>query len=172
LVVSFDTYDNGGGEAPAMDVRFAGQAVASTKVPVAKILTAGTYVDVAIRVEPDGTFDLVYNGEVVYFNLPLPGFAPIAGSRFGFGGRTGGLNANHWIDDLMIATDTRAPNPVISGVRLAQGNIVIEWSGGGSLQSAADVTGPWATVSNPANPYSAAASGPRRFYRVSSGVSP
>src|SRR6185503_7142212 len=34
LTVTFDIYDNGGGEAPAIDVSYRGVVIASTKVPI------------------------------------------------------------------------------------------------------------------------------------------
>jgi hypothetical protein len=167
LVVSFDIYDNGGGEAPALDVRFGGQTIASTKVPITKIETGSNFVPVVIRVQ-DGAFDLIYNDEVIYYRVPLTGFAPIAGGQFAFGGRTGGLNENQWIDDLAIATVTGSAQAKISSIRLTQGNIVIEWTGTATLQSAPDITGPWTAVANAASPYSAAPAGGRKFFRLSS----
>ncbi len=165
LTVSFDIYDNGGGEAPAMDVRFGGQDVASKKVPITKIETGDNFVDVAIRVESDGTFDLVYNGEVIYYNLPLPNFTPMANGVFAFGARTGGLNENQWIDNLAISTSTGGVAPKFTSIRKVQANVVIEWSGGGSVQSAPDIIGPWTTIPA-ASPLTVTPTGPRSFYRI------
>ena len=106
ISVTFDTYDNGGGEAPAVGVKYKGQVVVDTKVPLSFISTGTNFVDVLVKLDPDGTLDLVYNGQTVYTNLLLPGFAPIVGARFGFGAGTGGANENHWIDDLSINTTT------------------------------------------------------------------
>lgn len=41
LIVSFDTYDNGAGEAPAISVKFAGDEFAKTNVAKAKLVTTG-----------------------------------------------------------------------------------------------------------------------------------
>lgn len=106
ISVTFDTYDNGGGEAPSIGVKYNGQVVADTKKPLSFISTGANFVDVLVKLDPDGTLDLVYNGQTVYTNLLLPGFQPIVGARFGFGAGTGGANENHWIDDLSITTTT------------------------------------------------------------------
>jgi hypothetical protein len=51
LVVSFDIYDNGNSEVPAIDVRFGSMDVASTKVPITFLETGDNFVDVIIRLE-------------------------------------------------------------------------------------------------------------------------
>ena len=106
LIIAFDTYDNGGGEAPAMDVKLGGvdNVIVSTKVPVEDLLTGAEFAPVRIQLDPDGTLDLEYAGQLVYDNLMLPNIAAFTAASFGFGARTGGLNANHWIDDLTIET--------------------------------------------------------------------
>jgi hypothetical protein len=108
LTVSFDSYDNvdgdpynGVGEAPAVDVIWNGVTVAHTMVPVEAFETGGAFAPVSLRLDPDGTLDVVAAGNVIYDNLPT-GYVPILGAQFGIGARTGGLNAKHWIDDLNI----------------------------------------------------------------------
>jgi hypothetical protein len=50
---------------------------------------------------------------------------------------------------------------------LAQGaNIVISWTGGGALEEATVVTGPWTSVLNATTPHTAAVTGQARFFRV------
>jgi hypothetical protein len=101
LRVAFDSFDNGGGEAPAIDVYWGGLVIAHTSVPTG-LETGGNFVPVIIKLDPDGTLDVTAAGQVVYNNLAT-GYVPIPGARFGFGGRTGGLNENNWIDNLNIA---------------------------------------------------------------------
>jgi hypothetical protein len=98
LSISFDTSDDGGGEAPAIDVKFGGVLIASQKF---NPRTGDDFVDVVIKVDMDGGLDLVWGTSVVYTNLFA--YGPIAG-RFGIGARTGGLNDNHFVDDLKITT--------------------------------------------------------------------
>src|SRR5262245_61317191 len=104
ITVAFDIYDNGGGEAPAIDIKYGGATLASMKFPIGVLRTGTNFWDVTIRVKPNGTLDVVYNTNVVYTNFSLPNFSAISGARFGFGARTGGLNENQWIDDLQITT--------------------------------------------------------------------
>lgn len=88
---------------PKLIVRFKGADVAET---VFNSFGTGTnFVDVLVKLDLDGSLDVVYNGIVVYTNLFA--YTPIAG-RFGFGGNTGNQNANMWIDDLNITTATLA----------------------------------------------------------------
>jgi hypothetical protein len=58
--------------------------------------------------------------------------------------------------------------PVASRVSAARqdANVVISWTGGGTLQEAPQATGPWTDVANAATPYSAPTTAPSRFYRV------
>ena len=166
LVVSFDIYDNGAGEAPAIDVRYGGAEAATTKLPISRIVTGDAFVPVLVRVESDGTFDLIYNGQVIYNNLPLPGFAPLAGGAFIFGARTGGLNANQWVDDFALSTVTVGLPPRITSIQAQAGAVRIDWAGGGTLQSAPAVNGPWSVVPNAVSPYTSGATEAGKFYRV------
>src|SRR6185369_14980228 len=78
-----------------------GVVIAHTPVP-AGLETGGQFVPVSIKLDPDGTLDVVAAGTPVYTDLPT-GYVPIMGARFALGGRTGGLNENNWIDNLHIA---------------------------------------------------------------------
>ena len=101
LIVSFDTYDNGGGEAPAISVKFAGNEFAKTNLTKAALVNS-RWVDVLIRLNADATID-VFHDNIKYFEkLPVEGFAPIAGAQLGLGGRTGGENERNWVDDLKV----------------------------------------------------------------------
>jgi len=102
VIVAFDTYDNGGSEAPAIDIKYGGAVVAHTLFPKADMVTSQME-DVLIEVTRSGVLNLTWKGQPIYRNLVLPDFAPAAG-LFGFGARTGGENANHWLDDLSITT--------------------------------------------------------------------
>jgi hypothetical protein len=102
IIVCFDTYDNGAGEAPAVDVKFGGTTIATTKFAKADMVT-GVFEDVQIQVTRSGTINVTYKGQRIYQNLILPNFAPLSG-RFAIGARTGGENAQQWIDDLSITT--------------------------------------------------------------------
>ena len=129
ITVSFDTYDNGGGEAPAIDVMVNGVQVAHKVVDVFYILS-DAFTNVVIQLNANGIMNVVYKGQMVYTNLYLEGYAPITGGRFAMGARTGGLNENLWIDNLSITTAVAgAPvAPTISAQNQPQNQTVNERS--------------------------------------------
>jgi len=45
-------------------------------------------------------------------------------------------------------------------------NLIITWTGGGILQSAAEVTGTWVNMTGVSSPATVKIADPRRFYRV------
>jgi hypothetical protein len=145
--VCIDTWNNGGGEAPAIDLKFGDEILASKKVPKAELLTGLDFADMTVRLENDGTVDVMFKDEIVFWDVPTASTS-YNKSRFGFGARTGGANAVHGIDDLRLAMITEAPPvdepPIISISRDDSGNLVIEWTG--ILQAAENVSGPWADV--------------------------
>jgi hypothetical protein len=163
LTVTFDIYDNGGGEAPAIDVTYRGTVIASTKVPITLLDTGDGYVPTIIRVENDGTLDVVYDNQVIYHNLSLPGFTNVVGGRFGWGARTGGLSANQWIDNIQIATSTTpAPRLTISHTG---NNVTVSWNAG-QLQSAPAITGPWTTMAGATSPLTLNNTTGMQFFRT------
>ena len=64
---------------------------------------------------------------------------------------------------LTPAQFTINPPPVLSISRIGA-NVVISWKYGGALYSADELTGPWASVTNAATPYTNAISGSQRQY--------
>lgn len=104
IIVAFDSYDNGNGEAPAIDVKVGGTEVATRKISPRSALAANTFLPVRINLDTDGTLDVSYGDTVIYTNL-YTGYVATAG-RFAFGARTGGSFDNHWVDDLAITTST------------------------------------------------------------------
>jgi hypothetical protein len=67
----------------------------------------------------------------------------------------------HWDFNEVPAAEA----PKISKISLASGNVTIEWTGGGTLQKAASISGPWSDVAG-ASPKSESASGASGFYRI------
>ena len=45
-------------------------------------------------------------------------------------------------------------------------NLVLSWTGGGTLQSADNVTGPWTDVANASSPFTTAVAVAKKFYRI------
>ena len=107
LTVAFDNFDNGGGEAPAIDIKWNNVVLAHTLTRVMRSDTLGAppvspnFLNTYINLDPDGTLDVIVNGVLVYDNLATP-FNGLTGARVGFSGRTGGLVEANWIDDLCI----------------------------------------------------------------------
>jgi hypothetical protein len=57
--------------------------------------------------------------------------------------------------------------PRITGIqRNANGSITIEWTGGGTLQAATSVTGPWTTVTGATSPYTFTPTADAQFGRI------
>jgi hypothetical protein len=110
LAVNFDTWDNGGGEAPAIEVKWMGQIIAaapfqSSQSPLGITDPVAASRDVIINLDPDGTIDVSYGGVTVLNNVQTPYRASLIGvPKWVFGARVGAADDNHWIDDLCIRT--------------------------------------------------------------------
>ncbi|MDQ6630777.1 MAG: PA14 domain-containing protein [Verrucomicrobiota bacterium] len=105
LTVNFDTFANAGENAPALRVSIGGSVVLPEQL--FPLRTGSQFVDVMVKLDPDGTLDVAYNGTVVISNLLASTLVNTPG-RFGFGARTGGQFDNHFIDNLTIITKTSA----------------------------------------------------------------
>ncbi len=104
LTISFDTYNNGNNEAPAIDIRVGGQ----TLVHFMYNVNTGGWAPVVLDVSADGKLYLSYNNVVVATNLATSlHLSP--GAKYFFAARTGGLNEDVWIDNLSISAFTPGP---------------------------------------------------------------
>jgi hypothetical protein len=166
LVVSFDTYDNGNGEAPAIDVTYRGNPVATRLLPISVLRTGEVYADLGVRLNRNGTLDLYYGTTAIFHRVPLPAFVPFAAGRFGWGARTGGLNDNHWIDNVRVSLNTQPPETTLGIGRTAGGSVTITWTGGGTLQTAATVLGPWSDVPGASSGYTLPPTTQAALFRV------
>jgi hypothetical protein len=110
LTVSFDSWDNldGGGEAPAIDVKWQGQVIAHapfqpSQSPSGAQTAAAASRNVVINLDEDGTIDVSYGGVLVINNVQTPYSPTIIGTpKWIMGARTGFSTDNHWFDDLCI----------------------------------------------------------------------
>jgi hypothetical protein len=102
LRVCVDTWDNGFGEAPAIDVWWGTNLVARKPVSIPFLVRGPDFFDVQIRLSTDGLLDVTYACESIFARLPVTGYAPQMGARFGLGSRTGGAWETHSIDDLAL----------------------------------------------------------------------
>ncbi len=119
LSVMFDTYDNSGGEAPAIDVK-CGRAIVASAYGNLYLFRTWDFVDVDLALSDQGTLDLTVNGMQVFAGMPVP-FTPAPG-RFVLGARNGGSSDNHWVDNLSISA-TPVSFPYVSSFAPAGPNI-------------------------------------------------
>ena len=137
LSVGFDLYDNGGGEAPAIDVKWRGGLVARQLLDVADLVAGSNWVEVLVRLNPDGVLDVVYNCRPVFTRQVVTGFVPQVGARFSFAARTGGSWARQSVDDVAIEV---YPQPVLNLTAINFSNVVRRVTfNAGSVAVAAEV---------------------------------
>jgi hypothetical protein len=169
LVVEIDTWDNSVAGSPdliGIDVKWAGAEIATTPLPNSFLQTGTDYVPVGIRMNSNGTVDVTYKDRVIYYQLPLPGFAPISGGKFGIGAATGGANETHYVDNLDIAFPTVITGPHMTISKTADGKIQISWDGTGALESSPNVNGPYTPVTGATSPATITPTGDHQFFRV------
>jgi hypothetical protein len=100
LTIIFDTFKNGKQIAPGIRIH-------SSKAPhleTAASLRSDHFVEAMIKLDPDGTLDIMYDNDLIFTNVPTTA-TNIAG-RFALSARTGSRTDNHLIDDLNIVTQT------------------------------------------------------------------
>ncbi len=100
---------------PYIGVKYKGSFVATTQIPAAQLDTGSGYRTMLLRVDSNGKLYLAYGDLVLYNGLQLPNYTFIANSKFGFYGRTGGLNENQWLDNILIqATQSSGPLTIVT----------------------------------------------------------
>ena len=120
LKVNFDNWDNGDG-APSIEIEFGDAQIAAVPMGTQADSTLDTdgWWPVHIELTTAGDLTLLYNDELIHDSVNIEGFAPIENARIAFGGRTGGANANQFIDNFRIVLDAGSGGPVsgpISGL--------------------------------------------------------
>jgi hypothetical protein len=125
LIVSFDTFDNGGEDAPCIDLKWNGATFAHT--PRRLISQPAAFADVFIELATNGAVTVSHGGSTVFDAVPIPGYFPISHDAwFGLGARTGSLNAKHWIDSLCLNDDASRPRPRLTIAR-SNATVVVSW---------------------------------------------
>jgi hypothetical protein len=106
LRVNFDNWDNGDG-APSIEIEFGGSQIATVPMGTQADSTLDTdgWWPVHIELTTAGDLTLFYNNELIHDAVNIADFAPIENARVAFGGRTGGANANQFIDNFRIVLD-------------------------------------------------------------------
>jgi hypothetical protein len=103
--------------------------------PVTFDVADHSFVNLTVKLDPDGTVDVSYKGQKIVDNLATPYF-PSAG-RLVFAGRTGGANSNHHVDNIVINT-TASTLPVLTASRFSPSTLTAEVTD--SAESALDIT--------------------------------
>jgi len=144
LTVAFDIYDNGGGEAPAIDIKYADKVVAHAGFSKADLITSKLE-NVFIQLKKNGALSVSYKDAVVHTNVFIDHWVPSAGF-FNISARTGGENAEMDIDDLSINTTVQGTPvaPTITAnpqsATIAEGNPVTFTA---SVDGSAEFTFQW-----------------------------
>jgi hypothetical protein len=173
IVFSFDTYNNAvapaPAEAPAISVLVGGVQTIVTNVPITTLVN-NRWVDVTVRVNADGTVDLIHDGVAYFTSTPVDGLAPVNSPRIAFGARTGGAFEEADIDNVGITVNADTSLPATVGsfttTTLDNGNVTISWTGGGTLLESTEVDGTYTPVSGvTGNSYTVdTSSAPAKFY--------
>jgi hypothetical protein len=75
-----------------------------------EIQTGDNFKTVLLSIAPDGTVNVAWSNQVIFANVKITNYVFVSNGKFGFYARTGGLNANQWIDNLKIeVTKSTAP---------------------------------------------------------------
>jgi hypothetical protein len=114
------------------------------------------------------------------FTVPEPGLYPIRLVWYQGGG--GGNIEYFSYDDAgnkIPINDPNNPNAIkayysvgtiseitITSATVTDGNIIIQWTGGGAIESASNVLGPWTSTGNSSGTFTEAVAPGSRFYRV------
>lgn len=121
LRVCFDTWDNGLGEAPAVDIFWGSNLVAHKSVTIPFLVRGPNFFDVQIRLSANGLLDVIYGCDPVFSQLPVTGYTPQMGARFGLASRAGAAFETHSIDDLALELylDPTSNLPRITSITLS-----------------------------------------------------
>lgn len=152
LGVSFDTYDNGGGDVVGISVRVDGTIVHSKAYPTRNgqagdlaSLQTGPQSDTTglslpwepftVKLTESGALTITYKSDIVVSNLQTA-FFPSPG-RMVFAARTGGENENHHIDNLRLKT-TPATSPTVGVIIGQPSGFILPIDDSGTIQPRVD----------------------------------
>jgi hypothetical protein len=136
VTVTIDTFDNGGGEAPGIELRWKSNLVAFAPVPKddpgsgLPFLRRNGFVSAQVTVDTKGLATFTY--DTVSITAMLDGWKGMTGAGILLGARTGGGNDRHWVDNLQITTGLFSAG-VFNGLFFEAGGIQHEHSGFVSL---------------------------------------
>ncbi len=113
LTVEFDTFSNGAGDQIGIFLKSGGPATSPIngtpfQPSQGPSVTAPGWKNVEITMDSCGYVNVIYDG-VLRATGQVP-YVPGPNARFALAARTGFFYDNHWVDDLLIITETAAPN--------------------------------------------------------------
>jgi len=100
--VEFDTYDNGAPDNVGIDVKVAGEEIATTVMAVSDLVDSQFHT-VVIQLNRNGTLNVTWDGRMIYNNLFLANWNPVSG-QFAFGHSTGYFLEECDLKNLGIST--------------------------------------------------------------------
>ncbi len=184
VAVCFDAYNNGS-DVVGLTLKIDGEIVTNIQLPylnlapsdphfAASIQTgtggAGladlTWQPLAIEYTGNGLLNVAYKGATLLTNYGSS-FSPSAG-RWILGGRTGGLNENHHIDNIrIVTTPALPPRAILRMTRQMDNQLVLSWTNAlFQLQCAPTVTGPFTNLPGATSPWTNPITGTQQFYRL------
>lgn len=102
LTIGFDNYENNNGQANAIGFHVWVNGLHVAYNPI-NPYTNGNFVDVEVRYDVATGVSVKYGTTTVFDKVAVPTFGLTQGAKYGFGGRTGGLNQVNVVDEVMIA---------------------------------------------------------------------
>jgi autotransporter-associated beta strand protein len=110
LTVSFDTFSNGSSDPTGIFLKDGG---APSGIGSGPLVALPGWKDVEITMDTCGNVKVFYDGGQ-YAQAQAINYVPGPNARFALGARTGPLNNNHWVDDLVITTATGPPDITVN----------------------------------------------------------
>lgn len=102
LTISFDAFENAPLDPTGIDIRWRGTLLHRTQIP-ADDLFPDSWEEVFLRLEPDGTLDLLLGDRLIAYDLLIPGWSGLSEAKLAFYGRTGTFYQQQDITGLAVS---------------------------------------------------------------------
>jgi hypothetical protein len=102
LTLSFDAFENAPQDPTGIDIRWRGTLLRRVPIP-ADELFPDSWQEVLLRIEPDGTLDLLLNDRLIAHDLALPAWIGLQEPKLAFYGRTGSYYQQQDITGLEVS---------------------------------------------------------------------
>jgi hypothetical protein len=149
LVIWFHTWNNGpstvGGvvypvNAPAVNINFGGNQIGLVPIPMAQMVDSQFH-PVSIELTRAGNVSVVYQGQLIYSNLLVAGWAPTAG-LFNINGRCGG--SSEWAEVAQLSIKTVLQGTAVAPTILTNpASVTVNEGGTNTFRVAVDGSAPF-----------------------------